>query len=103
MDTRVGDEHIRVIPVPTEAGTHFAGQCKAPEALIETGKLIDKLQSVGYTVSVYDYLLSDLEFCAAAPWSPSPKINGCVHWRSLMSEMSLDTHLETASATKPRP
>lgn len=79
MDSPTGQEHIRIIPIPTEAGTHFPGQCKAPEALIETGGLLNKLKSVGYSVSIYDYLHSDLEFLAAAPWSPSPKINGCVY------------------------
>ena len=76
MAYRVGEERIRVIPIPTEAGTHFPGQSKAPEALIKTGGLVDKLESFGYNVSIYDRLQSDVGFARAAPWSPSPKING---------------------------
>ena len=75
MATHISGEHIKIILIPTEAGTHFAGQYKAPEVLINTGGLINKLQSAGYTVSTYDGLLSDAKFTAAAPWSPSPKEN----------------------------
>lgn len=76
MASRIGGEHVKIIPVPTEAGTHFAGQSKAPEALVKTGGLVEKLQSAGYNVSSYDRLLSDAQFTAAAPWSPSKKENG---------------------------
>lgn len=76
MASRSGEEAIKVICVPTEAGTHFPGQCKAPEALIKTGGLVEKLESVGYEVFIQDRLQSDPAFTKAASWSPSPKVNG---------------------------
>jgi arginase len=97
MAARAGEEHIKVISVPTEAGTHFPGQCKAPEALIKTGGLLDKLQSIGYTVSTYDDLLSDAEFNSAAPWSPSPKINGVRNETKAVAVMNrIKAHLPSA-------
>jgi arginase family enzyme len=97
MAYRVGEERIRIIPVPTEAGTHFPGQSKAPEALIKTGVLVDKLKSVGYNVSVYDGLLSDANFAKAAPWTPSRKINGVRNEANSLAVMNrITTHLPLA-------
>ena len=76
MATRVEGEHIKIIHVPPEAGTHFAGQCKAPDALINDEGLVGKLQSAGYHVSVDDGLVSNDDFAKAAPWTPSLTING---------------------------
>ena len=97
MAYQVGEERIRIIPVPTEAGTHFPGQCKAPEALIKIGGMVNKLQSLGYNVSIYDGLVSDSEFAKAAPWSPSPKSNGVRNEvRSIAVLNRITAHLPTA-------
>ena len=76
MASGASKEYITIIPVPTEAGTHFPGQCKAPDALMQTGGLIEKLKSTGYKVDVYNGLLSDAEFNHAAPWTPSQRLKG---------------------------
>lgn len=76
MSIQDSDGLIKIISVPTEAGTHFPGQCKAPEALINKGGLVDELRSVGYDVILYNGLLVDDKFTAAAWWNPSPKIDG---------------------------
>ena len=97
MGTRPGEEYIKIISVPTEAGTHFPGQCKAPGALIKTGGLLDKLHAIGCNVSTYDGLLSDAEFNAAAPWSPSPKINGVRNEAKTVAVMNrIKAHLPSA-------
>ena len=69
-------ESIEIICVPTEAGTHFAGQCKAPEAVVTSGGLAEKLQMAGYEVTTHDQVISDDHTARAAAWAPSPKIDG---------------------------
>jgi arginase len=68
--------HIRIILAPTEAGTHFAGQCKAPEKVLEHGNLLSRLEDAGYVVDVDRAISSDPTFVEAAAWAPAPKING---------------------------
>ena len=58
-----------VIDVPTEAGTHWPGQVKAPEALRNAG-LIDKLEHAGYHVSNFSALDQPQH------WVPTDIING---------------------------
>ena len=60
---------IVVIDVPTEAGTHWPGQVKAPEALRKAG-LTQKLERAGYQVSS----LSALD--QPQHWVPTDIING---------------------------
>jgi arginase len=67
---------ITVIGIPTEAGTHFAGQCKAPEAIVSTGKLLDKLSSEYEVDHIPDIFASNELVAKAARWAPSPKTNG---------------------------
>jgi arginase len=67
---------IEVIGIPTEAGTHFAGQCKAPEALVSTGKLLTKLATKYEVDHVPNIFESNQELVNASCWAPSPKING---------------------------
>jgi arginase family enzyme len=55
MATSSSTRKIVVIDVPTEAGTHWPGQVKAPKALKEAG-LISKLQKLGYDVSNFSAL-----------------------------------------------
>lgn len=62
--------------VPTEAGTHFAGQCKAPEAIISTGKLLTKLAAKYEVESVPDIFELNEHIANAAHWASAPKING---------------------------
>lgn len=69
-------QNINILCVPTEAGTHFPGQCNAPEALIRTAGLQSKLESVGYSVFIDDQVLSSDVYAQAARWVPAPKKNG---------------------------
>jgi len=65
------------VGIPTEAGTHFAGQRLAAKALIERAKLPSKLEKHGYKVSVVESIFdSNPSMQAAAPWKPSPQRNG---------------------------
>ena len=61
---------ICVIDVPTKAGTHWAGQYGAPEALRKAG-LHDTLESRGFEVRKLT-----LDLGNDAYWRPSPIING---------------------------
>lgn len=67
-----------IIGVPSEAGTHFAGQTKAPNALTSTGKLLSKLEKEGYSVSfepsIFEHAPKDVQ--EATKWAPSPKGRG---------------------------
>lgn len=69
---------IEVIGIPTEAGTHFAGQCKAPDALVSRGQLLSKLEKEGYSVShepdVFRHASQDVQ--EARKWHPAPKVGG---------------------------
>ncbi|KAF3941551.1 Arginase-1 [Dactylella cylindrospora] len=65
---------IDVLGVPTEAGTHFAGQSKAPAAILSAG-LPDSLSSIGYKVNVDENIFLD-SYSVQRLWQPSPKING---------------------------
>ena len=60
---------IVIIDVPTEAGTHWAGQAKAPQALREAG-LSEKLQKLGFQVSSIQALDQP------QTWVPADIING---------------------------
>lgn len=67
---------VHVLCVPTEAGTHWPGQSKAPEAALGTGGLISKLEATGSHVHVHDRVFSDAVSARAAAWRPAPKRNG---------------------------
>jgi arginase len=60
--------HITIVSVPSEAGTHWSGQAKAPSALLNRG-LSSKLSS-DYAISLADALPSPVLY------SPQPLING---------------------------
>lgn len=62
-------QKIVVIDVPTEAGTHWPGQAKAPKALKEAG-LISKLRKHGYEVSNFSALDEEQH------WLPTDIVNG---------------------------
>lgn len=66
---------VAVLSVPTEAGTHFPGQYKAPAAVLNTDGLEPKLKSAGYNVTVHD-VLTDEAVRKAAQWVPATKKNG---------------------------
>ena len=68
MTTASLERKIVVIDVPTEAGTHWPGQAKAPEALKDAGLLL-KLKNSGYEVSNFSAL-------DAVNWVPTEIING---------------------------
>ena len=69
---------IAVTGIPTEAGTHFPGQCKAPDALVSAGQLLSKLVKAGYTVSHEPNIFrhGPKEAHDAAKWHACPKVNG---------------------------
>lgn len=67
---------VRVYSVATEAGTHFPGQCKAPDAILNAG-LCSKLEKAGFLVSSQTRLLQqDTDASEAAKWKSGPKIGG---------------------------
>ena len=66
---------VKIICIPTEASTHWAGQCKAPDAMIKTGRLSSRLESAGYQISIEDQVLSSDVYSKAAAWTLSPKKN----------------------------
>ena len=69
------DMSIDIFKVGTEAGTHFPGQSKAPEAVIESAGLQQKLEERGIVVRVHDVLATD-EAREISKWRPAPKHNG---------------------------
>ena len=71
---------ISITGIPTEAGTHFPGQSKAPEAIISSG-LISALKDVGYHIesqaNIFEEDARDGSAVAdAARWKPTEKIRG---------------------------
>lgn len=69
MSDTTFNNHIIVVDVPTEAGTHWPGQTKAPQALRDAG-LVNKLKSIGYTVSSLRALDGPQH------WRPTELLNG---------------------------
>ncbi|KAJ5624327.1 hypothetical protein N7510_000636 [Penicillium lagena] len=69
MATSSLNPKIVVLEVPTEAGTHWPGQSKAPEALKDAG-LVQKLQKIGYEVLNFN-ALDEVEH-----WLPTDILNG---------------------------
>ena len=67
---------VDLIKVPTEAGTHFPGQSKAPDAVIEAAWLRQKLQDIGFDTRVHEPLRTSAAAIRAATWHPAPKVNG---------------------------
>ncbi|KAF2648113.1 Arginase/deacetylase [Lophiostoma macrostomum CBS 122681] len=77
---------IRIIGIPTEAETHFAGQSKAPEVLIVGAELGDNLKNAGYNVSVESNIFTRTNSSSSARtrndvtttalWQSSIKTNG---------------------------
>ncbi|OCL06076.1 Arginase/deacetylase [Glonium stellatum] len=64
---------IRIYCIPSEAGTHFAGQSKAPDAFLYKAKFGLKLASIGCKVvsTVPKFFPHE-----TAQWVPAEKING---------------------------
>jgi arginase len=62
--------HILIVEVPTEVGTHWYGQSKAPEALLDAG-LSTKLEDLGYTTNVVSAFPDGPQ-----TWQPQSKSNG---------------------------
>jgi arginase len=87
---RVG-QWIDIVCIPTEAGTHFSGQCKAPGALVHGGGLGSKLLKIGYNVAVHEHVLTDGVVDQAASWKPSAKINGVRNEKNTLDIMT-DVH-----------
>jgi arginase len=87
---RIG-QWVDILFVPTEAGTHFSGQCKAPGALVNGGGLKSKLLKIGYNVIMHEDVLTDDVATVAAPWKPSQKINGVRNEKSTLDVM-VDVH-----------
>jgi arginase len=67
---------ITVTGFPTEAGTHFAGQCKAPEALVSTGELLSKLATQYEVEHIPNIFATNEQVNNAARWAASAKSNG---------------------------
>jgi arginase len=63
------NKKIVVIDVPTEAGTHWLGQAKAPQAMRNVG-LVKKLENLGYQVSNISALDEPKH------WRPTDIVNG---------------------------
>ena len=85
-----------IIPVPTEAGTHFPGQCKAPQAIIKAGGLPQKMvQQVNGDVEVHgedEHGILGNKIGAVARWQPSDKVIGV---------RNLDNSLRLAASCSP--
>ena len=86
-----------IIPVPTEAGTHFPGQCKASHAIMYDGRLIEKLRAqVSDNVVIHgevdkdDFGILGKEIGNLAKWKPSEKVNGV---RNLDNSLRIMQHL----------
>ena len=67
---------VHLIEVPTEAGTYFPGQSKAPDAVIEAVGLRRKLRDIGFEICVHEPLSTSAAAIRAATWHPAPKVNG---------------------------
>ncbi|MCJ1327626.1 hypothetical protein MMC10_004297 [Thelotrema lepadinum] len=67
---------VRIFCVPSEAGTHFAGQSKAPRAILDRARLGHKLQEAGFQVLLHNQILETPALKAAASWKPSPVVDG---------------------------
>lgn len=68
---------IVILGVPTEAGTHFAGQSRAPETVISKHDLVGRLKAQGYGVQVIlDVFWGHVKAESAAKWQPGQKVNG---------------------------
>jgi arginase len=91
-------QRITLIDVPTEAGTHFPGQSKAPQALRDAG-LAQKLQDAGYTTH------SKLALRAPQPWRPTDLVNGVRDEENALAVMTqvFDSVLNTATGQDGEP
>lgn len=69
-------ENIKIFSIPTEAGTHFPGQGRAPDAILGA-KLPEKLEATGRSIRQQSTLFkNDPKASAAAKWRPGAKIGG---------------------------
>lgn len=96
---------LNVIGIPSEAGTHFAGQSKAPEALISTGQLLLKLEREGYSV-LHDadiFKSTSLDIINATKWQPAPKVHGARNEENTLQVLKYirSTLLDRASSIVP--
>ncbi|KAG8530430.1 uncharacterized protein KY384_004932 [Bacidia gigantensis] len=92
---------VAVTLMPTEAGTHFAGQCKAPAAFLERGGLEHKLNDADLWGGSYGSqtaygIFSDTETEEAISWKPSPKIEGV---RNLSNALKVMQEIKAKLAT----
>lgn len=71
---------ITIVTVPSEAGTHWGGQAKAPAALLDAG-LCRKLQAKGFDTEI----VSALE--EPHLWSPHPLVNGVKNGEGVLRVM----------------
>lgn len=89
---------ITIVGIPTEAGTHFAGQCLAPKALIEGAGLPTKLEKHGYKTSIVESIFgSDPKLQATAAWKPSPQVNGV---RNEVHTLAVVKHIKSVLSSK---
>ena len=93
-----------IIPVPTEAGTHFPGQCKAPQAIIKAGGLQQKLrQHVNGDVNVHgedEHGILGNEIGALARWRPSEKVGGVRNLDNSLQVMRAAHHYLTSQTQR---
>jgi arginase len=97
----LNDSSITIIGIPTEAGTHFAGQRLAARALIKGAELPRKLKEQGYTVSIIESIFApDPSLEAAATWKPNPKVDGA---RNEKNTLHVLRHIKAALTSKEGP
>jgi len=90
--------NITIVGIPTEAGTHFAGQRLAAKALIERAKLPLKLEKHGYKVSVVESIFeSNPSLQATAAWKPTPQANGV---RNEENTVAVLKHIKSTLSSK---
>ena len=73
-------DSITVVTVPSEAGTHWGGQAKAPAALLGAG-LIHKLESKGFDTKIVSALREP------HLWAPHPLNNGVRNEKGVLEVM----------------
>jgi arginase family enzyme len=68
-------ERVKIISIPTEAGTHFPGQARAPDAFL-SAKLPQKLAETGRPIDQECLLQKNPQAASAAKWQAGAKISG---------------------------
>lgn len=68
---------VVIVGIPSEAGTHWAGQSLAPQAVLDAG-LEKKLSAAGFAVekTIPNLVADHAEAATAIKWQPSRKVSG---------------------------